>query len=135
MLDDRIDNELTEKIIQCFYAVYNELGFGFLEKVYENALKQEIQDRNMRVDSQKQIKVFYHGIIVGDYYADLIVEDSVIIEIKAARSICPDHEAQIYNYLRATGIKVGLILNFGPKPSISRKIYTKQQNNKSVLSV
>ena len=135
MLDDRIDNELTEKIIQCFYAVYNELGFGFLEKVYENALKQEIQDRNMRVDSQKQIKVFYHGIIVGDYYADLIVEDSVIIEIKAAKSICPDHEAQIYNYLRATGIKVGLILNFGPKPSISRKIYTKQQNNKSVLSV
>ena len=116
--------ELTSAIIGCFYDVYNGLGYGFLEKVYENALMMELESKGFIVDKQKQIKVYFKEKQVGEYYADLIVEDSVIIELKAAEHLCEEHEAQLVNYLKATEIEIGLPLNFGKKPEIRRKIFT-----------
>ena len=104
---------ITEKIIGCAYAVGNELGVGFLEKVYENALLIELAKQGLHVEQQKRISVTYGGQVVGDYIADLIVEDAVIIEIKSAKSIERIHQAQLLNYLKATGIHTGLLLNFG----------------------
>src|SRR4051812_17135659 len=100
-------SEITDRVIKCFYKVYNTLGYGFLEKVYENALKKELQDNGIFVEKQKQIKVNYEGEIVGEYYADLIVDEKVIIEIKAAECLVEEHEAQLINYLKATEIEVG----------------------------
>lgn len=113
---------LSEKIIQCFYRVYNQLGYGFLEKVYENALKYEIEKIGKKAESQVPITVFYDGASVGTYFADLVVEDSIILEIKAARSITDEHKAQLLSYLKATGKEVGLVLNFGPEPQIARRV-------------
>jgi GxxExxY protein len=116
--------ELTSAIIGCFYDVYNELGFGFLEKVYENALMIELESKGFVVEKQKQIIVFFKKKRVGDYFADLIVDGNVIIELKAAESLRNEHEAQLVNYLKATEIEIGLLLNFGKKPEIRRKIFT-----------
>lgn len=116
--------ELTSAIIGCFYDVYNELGFGFLEKVYENALMMELESKGFVVEKQKQIKVYFKKKLVGEYFADLIVDSNVIIELKAAESIREEHEAQLVNYLKATEIEIGLLLNFGKKPEIKRKIFT-----------
>lgn len=118
-------SELTDGIINAFYQVYNTLGYGFLEKVYENALAYELRKRSYTVVQQMPLKVYYDDIVVGDYYADLVVNGLVILELKVAESIAPEHEAQLLNYLRATAYEVGLILNFGPKPQIKRKIYEK----------
>ena len=120
-----IHKELTETIIKCFYKVYNTLGFGFLEKVYENALKIELEKNELKVTQQKPINVYYGNILVGEYFADLCVEDKVIIELKTAEIISKAHEAQLINYLKATDIEIGLLLNFGVKPEISRKIFNK----------
>ena len=114
--------ELTEKIIKVFYKVYNKLGYGFLEKVYENAMMIEFMKENIPVVSQYAIKVFYENKIVGEYFADILVDNKVIVEIKAAKTLAPENEAQLLNYLKATDIEVGLLLNFGPKPEIKRKI-------------
>jgi GxxExxY protein len=122
-------SDLTEAIIKCFYRVYNELGYGFLEKVYHNALLIELQNEELKVESQKPIKVSYQGDVVGEYYADIIVEDVVILELKATETVTEAHEFQLINYLKATEIEVGLLLNFGKKPEIRRKIFT---NKKSV---
>lgn len=116
--------ELTKKIIACFYKVYNTLGYGFLEKVYENALLIELQNNNLRCSKQFPIKVYYEDVKVGDYYADIIVEDAVILELKAAESLCEEHEYQLINYLKATDIEVGLLLNFGKEPEFKRKIFS-----------
>jgi GxxExxY protein len=116
--------ELSNKVIKGFYRVYNSLGFGFLEKVYENALKIELEDMGLSVAQQKHIKVYYKSKEVGDYFADLLVENSIIIELKAAESICPEHEAQLLNYLRATDIELGFLFNFGKKAEFKRKIFT-----------
>ena len=116
--------ELTSAIIGCFYDVYNELGFGFLEKVYENALMMELETKGFVVEKQKQIKVYFKEKQVGEYFADLIVDECVIIELKAAESLHKEHEAQLVNYLRATEIEIGLLFNFGKKPEIRRKIFT-----------
>ncbi|HSA04398.1 MAG TPA: GxxExxY protein [Tenuifilaceae bacterium] len=124
MHQDYIHKELSSKIIECFYKVYNKLGYGFLEKVYENALKIELEQSGLIVDKQRPIKVFYDSVIVGEYYADLIVNNLIIIELKAAESICEEHEFQLINYLKATEIEVGLLLNFGKKPEIRRKIFS-----------
>ncbi len=113
----------TRRIIGAFYEVYNHLGPGFLEKVYENAMLIELKTRGLQAKAQHPIKVMYKAHSVGDYLADLLVEESVICEIKAMQSLRPEHEAQLINYLKATGIKVGLLLNFGPKPEIMRRIY------------
>jgi len=117
------ESELTGGIINAFYHVYNQLGHGFLEKVYENALAHELRKRKYEVVQQAPIKVCYDGVIVGEYYADLLVNGAVILELKAAASIAPEHEAQLLNYLKATDIDVGLVLNFGPEPQIKRKIF------------
>jgi len=116
--------DLTEVILKAFYTVYNTLGYGFLEKVYENALLLELRRRGLRVHQQVPIKVYYAGQVVGEYFADLLVEDKVIVELKAAEALSPAHEAQLLNYLKATGISVGLVLNFGPRPEFRRKVFT-----------
>ncbi len=115
--------DVTGQILKAFYTVYNELGYGFLEKVYENAMAIELRKLGLSVVQQAPITVFYDGQIVGEYSADLLVEDKVIVELKAARAIADDHEAQLLNYLKATEYEVGLVLNFGPKPEQRRKIY------------
>ncbi len=114
---------LTEKIIKVFYKVYNKLGYGFLEKVYENAMMIEMRKEGIPAVSQYAIKVYYENNIVGEYFADILVADKVIVEIKAARNIAVENEAQLLNYLKATDIEVGLLLNFGPKPEIKRKVF------------
>ena len=116
--------DITDKIIKAFYKVNNTLGFGFLERVYENAMAIELQKMGCQVQKQKSIKVYYDHEEVGDYYADLLVDDRVIVELKAAESLCEDHEAQLLNYLKATSIEVGLLLNFGKKAEFKRKIFT-----------
>lgn len=124
-----LHQDLTEKIIHAFYTVYNTLGYGFLEKVYEKAMFLELTRMNLKVDEQKNIKVYYTGYEVGDYFADLIVNDLIIIELKAAESLCEEHEAQLINYLKATNLEVGLLLNFGKKPEFKRKIFMNQNKN------
>jgi len=108
-----VPEELTERIIACAMKVSNTLGVGFLEKVYENALLVELARSGLVVEQQKPIKVSYEGVIVGDFAADIIVNGSVVLELKTAKLIDEIHKAQLLNYLRATGLKVGLILNFG----------------------
>ena len=114
---------LTGQIIAAFYDVYNTLGSGFLEKVYENALAHELRKRPHKVLQQVPIDVTYDGIIVGHYVADLLVDDLVIVEMKAVENLSAVHEAQLVNYLRATGVEVGLVLNCGSRPQVRRKIY------------
>jgi GxxExxY protein len=114
----------TEKILKCFYKVYNTLGFGFLEKVYQNSLLLELTKQGFQCESQKPIKVRYENTIVGDYYADIIVDECIILELKAMESLCVEHEYQLINYLKATEIELGLLLNFGKKPEFKRKIFT-----------
>jgi len=123
-MSEYLYQELTSNIISCFYKVYNSLGFGFLEKVYENALLFELSKSGLFVERQKPIKVYYEDKLVGEYFADLIVEDKVIIELKAVDALIEEHELQLINYLKATEIEVGLLLNFGKKPEIRRKIFT-----------
>lgn len=123
--------DLTKAIIGAFYDVYNALGYGFLEKVYENALVHELRKRGFEVRQQQPIKVIYDGIEVGEYFADLLVNQQVIVELKATEAIAPDHEAQLVNYLKATNIDVGLVLNFGPKPQVRRKIFEAARKNQS----
>ena len=118
-----LHEELTDTIIKTFYDVYNELGYGFLENVYQNSLYLELKSKGHKVEAQKKITVYYKGVEVGHYYADLIVEDVVILELKAADYIVKDFENQILNYLRATDCEVGLLLNFGKKPEFKRKIF------------
>ncbi|MEK6321290.1 MAG: GxxExxY protein [Acidobacteriota bacterium] len=118
------NENLTGQILKAFYKVYNELGYGFLEKVYENALTLELESSGLRVGRQRPVKVYYLGRQVGYYYADLIFEGLVIIELKCGEALCEAHEAQLLNYLKATDVEVGLLLNFGPKPEFRRKIFT-----------
>jgi len=120
---DLLHQELTERIIKVFYDVYNELGYGFLEKVYQNSLYIELKANGFQVEAQKQINVHYKGNHVGEYYADLIVDNVVILELKAADCMVKEFEWQLLNYLRGTDIEVGLLLNFGKKPEFIRKVY------------
>jgi GxxExxY protein len=119
--------ELTDGILRTFYEVYNELGYGFLEKVYQNSMYIELKNKGYKVEAQNKIKVYYKGTEVGEYYADLIVENLVILELKAVDYIVKDFENQILNYLRSTDCEVGLLLNFGKKPEFRRKIF---ENNR-----
>lgn len=119
-----LHEETTDKILKAFFDVYNFLGYGFLEKVYENALLIELRSLGLSVEKQVPIKVYFKSQIIGEYYADLIVENKVIIELKASESLCEEHELQLINYLKATNIEVGLLLNFGKKPQVSRKVFT-----------
>ena len=121
--------ELTDRIIQAFYCVYNELGFGFLENVYQNALFYELQNRGFKVEPQKAIDVYYQTHLVGKYKADLIVDDLIILELKAVDYLVEEHELQLINYLKATDKEVGLLLNFGMKPEIRRKAFDNTRKN------
>ncbi|MDT8412189.1 MAG: GxxExxY protein [Vicingaceae bacterium] len=123
-MTELLHKDITDRIIKAFYEVYNELGYGFLEKVYENALFLELSTLGLICEKQKKINVFYDDQIVGEYYADIIVNNAVIIELKAAETLCEEHEFQLINYLKATEIEVGLLLNFGKKPQFKRKIFT-----------
>lgn len=116
-------NEVTDKIINAFFQVYNVLGYGFLEKVYENALIIELNKLGLNAVAQHPIRVLYDNTVVGEYYADILVENAVILEIKSAKAIIAEHEAQLLNYLKATRLEVGFILNFGPKAEFSRKAF------------
>ncbi len=118
--------EITEKIIKAYYTVYNKLGYGFLERVYENAMAIELKKSALIVEKQVSIAVFYEGENVGAYFADLVVSDAVIIELKACSDLLEEHEAQLTNYVRATDIEVGLLLNFGRKPQIKRKAFSNE---------
>jgi GxxExxY protein len=115
--------EVTERVIAAFYQVYNALGYGFLEKVYQNAMELEMRARGLTVIPQAPLKVYYSGVVVGEYFADFLVEGRVIIELKAVEQVATEHHAQLLNYLKATDIEVGLLLNFGPKPEVRRKVY------------
>ncbi len=116
--------DITEKIIKAAYEVHNTLGFGFAEKVYENALAIELERLGLRVKQQEPIRVVYKKQLVGDYFADLVVEDKVIVELKAASTIDKVFETQLINYLRASGIEVGLLLNFSRKVEIKRMAFS-----------
>jgi GxxExxY protein len=119
--DEHRLNEVTERIIKCVYTVANTLGSGFLEKVYENALAHELKKSGFLVEQQKMIQVRYDGIVVGDYMVDLLVQNAVLVELKAVKALDNIHIAQCLNYLKATGFKVCLLLNFGtPKVQIRR---------------
>ena len=130
MMVNMLHGDITDVIIKAFYKVYNIMGYGFLEKVYENAIRFELNVMKINVDQPKHIPVYYRDEHVGDYFADLLVEELVIVELKAAESLCEEHEAQLLNYLKATNIEVGLLLNFGKEPQFKRKIYT--NDNKKI---
>lgn len=119
-----LHEKLTEKIIECFYNVYNSLGFGFLENVYEKSLLTELKENGLKCNPQVPVNVYYKKQLVGKYFADIIVEELIIPKLKAIERLRREHEVQILNYLKAIEIEVGLVLNFGYKPQIKRKIYT-----------
>ncbi len=123
-MTELINHNLTDKIIKCFFKVYNKLGYGFLEKVYENSLFLELSKSGLHCEKQKAIKVYYDHQVVGNYYADLIVENEIILELKASEFIIEEHELQLINYLKSTELEIGLLLNFGKTPEFRRKIFT-----------
>lgn len=128
-----LHQDITDKIIEAFYKVYNELGFGFLEKVYQNALFLELSAMDLFCEKQKQIKVHYNGQVIGEYFADLIVNGCVILELKASEALVEEYEMQLINYLKATDIEVGLLLNFGKKPQFRRKLFTNDKKKNKVV--
>lgn len=130
-----IEEELTGRIIKIFYKIYNELGYGFLESVYQNAFLVELANEKLPVESEKRILVYYFGRPVGTFAADLIVADKVIIELKSKETLHSAHEAQLVNYLRATDIEVGLLFNFGKSPEFKRKYFSNQNKVRSQTSV
>ena len=115
--------DITEQIIKAFYTVYNTLGYGFLERVYRNSFAIELRKMGLKVITEASIVVCYAGELVGEYQADLLVADAVIVELKAVKKLVEEHEAQLLNYLKATPYEVGLLLNFGPQPEIKRKAF------------
>lgn len=124
MASELLHADITEAIIKSFYQVYNTLRYGFLEKVYENSMRVSLTKIGLAVKQQWPIAVNFEGEPVGEYFADLLVNEKIILEIKVAKTLAPDHEAQLINYLKATGRQVGLLLNFGPKAEFRRKIFT-----------
>jgi GxxExxY protein len=124
-----LHSETTDKIINAFYKVYNTLGYGFLEQVYEKAMMIELKKMGLDAQRQVPIKVYYEGEIVGDYFADIIVVGKVIVELKTTEALSPSNESQLLNYLKATELEVGLLLNFGVKPQLKRKIFTNDKKD------
>lgn len=135
MTTDYLLKEETDGIIAAFYDVYNTLGYGFLEKVYQNALYQELKRRGFKCEAQYKVKVYFKGQEVGEYFADILVNDHIILELKAVDTICREHELQLINYLKATEIEVGLLLNFGERPQVRRKLFTNDRKNNLRSSV
>jgi GxxExxY protein len=125
-----LHQELSDEIVDAFYSVHKELGYGFLEQVYQNALYFELISRGYQVLAQKKCEVYYHGVKVGDFQADMLVENLIILELKARETIMPEHKAQLINYLKASAIEVGYVLNFGKKAEFERIIYTNDRKVK-----
>ena len=125
-----LHQDTTEKIIEAYYKVYNTLGYGFLEKVYHNAMLIELRRMGFECKSQYPITVFYAVFAVGDYFADILVDECVIIENKASEALCELDEFQLINYLKATSIEIGLLLNFGKKPEFKRKIFSNDRKRR-----
>ena len=123
--------EITKTIIGCAFEVINELGTGFLESVYEKALLLALRQKSLSAIAQHPVKVMFRNECVGDFYADLFVAGKVIVELKAAKAIAPEHQAQVINYLNATGIEVGLLINFG-NPKLEYKRFTRRKDVKHV---
>ena len=119
--------DLTNKLIGCFYAVYNALGYGFLESVYQSALVIELRKQGFRVTCQQPFTVHYDGHIVDEFVADIVVDDLVVLELKAVRTLMPEHENQLLNYLNASHYEVGLLFNFSPTPQLKRRIYDNER--------
>ncbi len=115
--------ELTEMIIKIFYKVYNSLGYGFLEKIYENALMFEFEKAGILFANQYPVKVYYEGKVMGDYVADFVIDGKVIVEIKAKKTLAENDKAQLLNYLASTNKEVGLLLNFGEEPEVKRRVF------------
>jgi len=128
-INTMIHEDLSGKIIGVFYSVYNALGHGFLEKVYENAMMIELRKIGLHAEQQKKASVYYDSQVVGEYYADIVVNGVVILELKVADAIVAEHEAQLINYLKATEIELGLLFNFGPKPEFIRRILTNDRKD------
>ena len=124
MNENYLYSDITEAIIKCYYKVYNKLGYGFLEKVYERAMLIELSNEKFSCLQQCPVDVYYGLSKVGFYMADIIVEGKIIIEIKAAENLSEAHEAQLTNYLKATEMEVGLLLNFGKKPAFKRRVFS-----------
>jgi len=114
--------DLSEKIIKIFYQVHTELGYGFSEKIYQKAYGIALREIGLKVDEQIPIKVYYHGQVVGEFFGDMLVNDVILLELKAIKIILEEHEAQLVNYLKATEIEVGYVLNFGPSATFKRKL-------------
>ena len=129
-----LHKSLSDSILKIYYEVYNELGYGFLEKVYQNAMYFELKSQGFKVEAQKQIKVFYKSQIVGEYFADIIVEGVITLELKACECLKDEHQAQLLNYLRATKVEIGMLLNFGTEPEFKRLIYTNDRKRIKDLS-
>lgn len=127
MKDNYLHSEITSKILKAFFKVYNTLGYGYLEKVYENSMLIELRSMGLRCENQVHVKVFYEKHIVGNYKADLFVENAVAVELKAASCLNPDNDAQLVNYLKGTEVEVGMLLNFGPVPDYRRKVFTNER--------
>ncbi len=123
-----IHEELSDKILGAFYEVYHHLGFGFLEKVYQNAMFLELNARGLEVVAQQRCAVFYKNREVGEFFSDIIVNQTIILELKACDTIAKEHISQLQNYLKASDIELGFILNFGPKPQFFRKVFSNTQN-------
>ena len=126
-----LHKDLTSAVLSVFYDVYNELGYGFLEKVYQKSMAIELRSRGFFVESQKQILVNYKGFQVGEYFADLVINEKLILELKATEFLVVDFEYQLINYLKASDIEVGMLLNFGKKPEFRRKVF---ENKRKIFS-
>jgi len=122
MADEYLHQELTEQVIGCSYRVHNELGAGFLEKVYQNALAVELRESGICFEQEYPLSVHYHGHLVGEYVPDFIVDGKVIVGLKAISDLSPPHEVQLVNYLKATGLRVGLLINFGKSVAVKRRV-------------
>ena len=118
-----VHGELSERVIGAFFETYNELGYGFLESVYEGAFAVQLEQAGLRVRRQAPIHVHFRGHVVGEFRADLLVEELLLVEIKSAVRLHPIHEAQLINYLKATRVRLGLLVNFGPRPQFKRRVF------------
>ncbi len=123
---------VTQRIIKAFYTVYNTLGYGFAEKVYRNAMALELRKLGLSVVRECPIEVYYDGEVVGEYFADLVVADAVIVELKSVKALLDEHEAQLLNYLKATRYEVGLLMNFGPQAKFERRAYDNERKGSLV---
>ena len=130
-----IDEELTGRVIKVFYKIYNTLGYGFIESIYHNSMIIELVKEGLSIETEKPISVYYGPNVVGTFSADLVVEEKIILELKAKESLHSAHEAQLTNYLRATDVELGFVLNFGKEPEFKRKYFSNEKKRRLANSV